>query len=115
MGFATLYITSMRVEQILWLICFMAAAIAIRYYSEGKYFMQGLTVAILAWVLVTVIHMAFYPVYVAHHSEFRSLAGYKTLQQSRGVLVAMDAAKAVIMCLVAGAFAWVIGRGMRTR
>jgi|GEM_PF-3254913 len=115
MGFATLYITSMRAEQILWLICFMASAFTIRYYTEGRYFMQGVIVALLSWTFVTVIHVVFYPVYVAHHAEFRSLVGNNALLRSRGVLAAIDAGKALILCLVAGAFAWVVGTGMRTR
>ena len=69
MAFATVFFIPSRLEIWIWLAIFLISAYAIGRGASRNLFLHGLLLGILNSVWVTVVHVALYDAYMAHHPK----------------------------------------------
>ena len=113
MGYATLYIHSMKGEQLLWLLAFLISALVLGFYTDRKLFLTGLLTGILQIALAMAIHISFVKIYFLHHEEIAALANQNAKSMSPVVVIMLlDIFKGLFMAAISGLFALVIGNGL---
>lgn len=113
-GYATLYIHSMKGEQLLWLLTFLISALILGFYTDHKLFLTGLLTGTLQMALATAVHLSFRQIYFLHHEEVAALAAQNARSLSPAVVILfLDMFKGLFMAVISGLFAIVIGNGVR--
>jgi hypothetical protein len=67
MAFATVFVLPSNIEPFAWLIIFIICAIIIARVRSTQRFLHGLLVGIANSVWITIVHLAFFDQYLAHH------------------------------------------------
>ena len=113
MGFITLYVSVLKVEQVLWLIVFILSSFVIQRYAERRYFLHGFVIGIVDYTVAAIVHIICFKTYGAHHKEILLFTDQNRALDPRVWLLLIELARGLFVSAAAGGFAFVIGRGMK--
>ena len=108
---ASLFGLTRNIEPILWLVIFIFYAVWIAKHIGGKYFLHGFLVSLLNGVWISLIHAAFFSMYIANNPEM--MESYQKLPQfisPRVMILITGPIIGMVTGLVAGVFALVAGK-----
>lgn len=113
---ASLFGWTRGIEPFLWLIIFVLYAWWIAKNAPGKYFLHGLLASVLNGIWISIIHAAFFSLYVRNNPQM--LEGFRRLPPSlspRAMMLIIGPIVGVIFGVLAGLFAVVGSRIVRRR
>ena len=113
MSFLTLFVPSVKVDLLLWMVVFIVSGVLLGRYSERKYFVHGLLTGCLNALCVACVHVFFYAVYARYHKDVIVFTEHDpaTLNPHAALFI-IELIKGLFSALMAGAFAAVIGNGI---
>ena len=98
-------------EFVIWLVIFIVYAWIIATRARGKYFLHGFLVSIVNSVWITVIHVAFFSMYVRNNPQI--LQGAPPGMNPRVIMIAAGPIVGVILGVIAGLFAFIASKIVR--
>ncbi|MDQ2921552.1 MAG: hypothetical protein M3R52_08085 [Acidobacteriota bacterium] len=116
MGVASLFGFTRGIEPLSWLLIFLLYAWWIAKNAPGKYFLHGFLVSVLNGIWISIIHCAFFSLYVKNNPEM--LEGFSKLPASlspRLMMLIIGPIVGVLFGVVAGLFALVGAKIVRRK
>lgn len=98
-------------EFVIWLVIFIVYAWIIATRARGKYFLHGFLVSIVNSVWITVIHVAFFSIYVRNNPQM--VQGAPPGMNPRVIMIAAGPVVGVILGVLAGLFAFFASKIVR--
>ena len=98
-------------EFVIWLVIFIVYAWIIATRAPGKYFLHGFLVSIVNSVWITVIHVAFFSIYVRNNPQM--VQGAPPGMNPRVIMIAAGPVVGVILGVLAGLFAFFASKIVR--
>jgi uncharacterized membrane protein len=111
MGVISLFGWTQGIEPLLWLAIFILYAWWIARNCERLYFLHGLLVSVLNGIWISIIHAAFYSLYVKNNPQV--VGAFKSLPPTldpRVLMLIIGPIVGAITGLVAGLFAYIAAR-----
>ncbi len=111
MGTAALFGLTKNIEPIQWLVIFVFYAVWIVKYAPGKYFLHGFLVSVINGIWVSLIHSAFFALYIQNNPEM--MANYEKLPpwvSPRTMVLIIGPFIGAATGLIAGLFAIIAGK-----
>jgi hypothetical protein len=118
MAFATAFVVPSNVEPLLWLPIFVVCAWLIARFAPRLYFLHGLLLGVVNSVWITVVHVAFFDPYLAHHAREAAMMRSTSTPIPPRLLMArvgpvIGVVSGVVIGLLAQLAAWIMRRGPR--
>jgi hypothetical protein len=95
-------------EFVIWLVIFIVYAWIIATRARGKYFLHGFLVSIVNSVWITIIHVAFFSMYVRNNPQI--LQGAPPGMNPRVIMIAAGPIVGAILGVIAGLFAFIASK-----
>lgn len=116
MGVASLFGFTRGIEPFLWLLIFVFYAWRIAKNAPGKFFLHGFLVSVLNGIWISIIHAAFFSLYVKNNPEM--LESFSKLPPSlspRLMMLIIGPIVGVLFGVIAGLFALVGAKIVRRK